>query len=398
MTRLETPLRTWRVVATVVAALVCAGLPVFLVGALSPWITADLGLDPAAIGMVVGTFFLASAAAAVPGGAIVDRIGASTGLRVGVLLAATAAIGIGGFADGLGWLLVLIVLASCAVPLVDTGSARAIRAAVPIEGQGLAFGSKEAGVPGASLLAGVAVPTIGAQVGWRPAFLGAAALAVLVGLLVVPGGIDVAPRPTGPSVAGEMAPVGAAGGTRTLRLLVLATAMAGAAATAAPAFLVPAVVSLGTTVAAAGILLAVGSAAGITTRLVAGLVADRTRVDELPLTATLMAVGTLGLLALSSGRTWAMVPGAILALGAGWGWTGLAFLGAVRLVPVRPAAAAGQVLAGLMLGGAAGAAGFGWLVAGPGYLRAWQAAALAMAVGALLAGLAARQRPAISTA
>jgi MFS family permease len=417
--------RAGRVVATAVAALVCAGLPVFLVGALSPWITAELGLGAAAVGSVVGTFFLASAVMAVPAGAIVDRVGASAGLRVGVLLSAVAAAAIGGLADGLAWLLASMVLASCAVPLVDTGSARAIHAAVPTERHGIAFGSKEAGVPGASLLAGIAVPVVAIQFGWRPAFLGAAVVATLVGLLLVPRGIDHAHRvtrspasrpPTDP-VSGSLAPLAVdldegvgtvrrarpvdgkdgpvdgpldgRGRSRALLLLVLATAMAGAAATAAPAFLVPAMVSRGMIEGAAGMLLAVGSAAGISTRLVAGLVADRTRVGVLRLTTTLMAVGTLGLFALATGRAWATVPGAILALGAGWGWTGLAFLAAVQLAPARPAAAAGRILAGLMLGGAVGAAAFGWLVAGPGYPRAWQTAALAMAVGTLLSGLSA---------
>lgn len=74
--------------------------------------------------------------------------------------------------------------------------------------------------------------------------------------------------------------------------------------------------------------------------------------------------------------------GGLLALGAGWGWTGLVFLVAVRADPTAPAAAAGVVLAGLSTGGALGPLLFGLLVGALGYPWGWSAAAAAMVLAA----------------
>ena len=55
---------------------------------------------------------------------------------------------------------------------------------VPAGRQGLSFGIKQAAIPVATLLAGLAVPTIAVTLGWRWAFAGGAALALAVAFLV----------------------------------------------------------------------------------------------------------------------------------------------------------------------------------------------------------------------
>ena len=52
--------------------------------------------------------------------------------------------------------------------------------------QGLALGVKQAAIPMATLLAGLAVPSLGLTVGWRWAFVGAAGLSVAATTLVPP--------------------------------------------------------------------------------------------------------------------------------------------------------------------------------------------------------------------
>ena len=431
-----------RVVATAAFTLACSALPVFLLGALAPRISADLGVDEVAIGGLVAVFFLSGAICSFPGGVITDRIGSSAALRTGVALAATTAVAIAMLAHSFWILLLLFVLAGASVPLADTGGARAISTGVPLRRQGLAFGGKEASIPIASLLAGMMVPILGAQLGWRPAYALAAALGAIV-LISVPSGLDRLGPGSNPSgsdpddepdsslaeaatstmpasaipsdrahevtagregtlagdpeseppadphrpssgkrvPASDVVPVSA---RRALVLLAIASGLAGAAGNSAPTFLVSSSVATGVTESSAGILLAVASVAGILSRLAAGVTADRRGGSERRIMGGLMVVGAVGLAAIAmGGPVWTLV-GALLAFGGGWGWTGLAFFAAVRLLPQRPARAAGTILAGLASGGALGPLSFGALAAGPGYVVAWLSAATAMFLAGLL--------------
>ena len=67
---------------------------------------------------------------------------------------------------------------------------------------------------------------------------------------------------------------------------------------------------------------------------------------------------------------------------------GLAFLAAVRLLPSRPARAAGVILAGLSIGGASGPLVFGAVASSLGYRASWSAAAVSTAIAAALCILA----------
>ena len=58
---------------------------------------------------------------------------------------------------------------------------------VPAGRQGLSFGVKQSAIPAATLLAGLAVPSIALTFGWRWAFAGGAALALAVAFLVPAG-------------------------------------------------------------------------------------------------------------------------------------------------------------------------------------------------------------------
>jgi hypothetical protein len=464
-----------RVVATIVAALAAAAFPVFLTGALQGRIADDLGMGSGAIGASIAAFFVAGAVASVPGGRLVDRIGSVLALRLGMVVAVVASTGIAAFADRPWRLTVGLAVAGSALSLVDPGGARGLVRAVPPSRQGLAFGAKEASIPLASFLAGLVLPVLGAQLGWRPAFVGGAALAVITGLTVPrhldarrppatigdePGGQRTEgtagparpPRTTEPAAdlgrrgdAGaevvdaehglvrepvEMgrgdahAPGVAADATSSpstdpgggqpsedrgsgplLFGLAVAAALAGGAAAAVASFLVPTAELAGLGAGAAGALLAAASTASIAMRLLSGASVDRRPGSELAAIAVLAGLGTVGV----AGLAWASGPGAgaagggltagapavvatvglvltaVVSLGAGWGWTGLVFLAAVRLEPERPARAAGAVLAGLGVGGAAGPAVLGWMAEVQGFAAAWVAGAISMAVATLLA-------------
>lgn len=368
-----------RTTAATALALAVALVPVYLFSALSGRLRADLGFGETAVGAAVTAFFLSSALTAVPAGHLVGRIGPRRALLGGATISSLVCAAIGLGAQTWGHVAALLAVAGAGVGLVDSGGARAFVEEVPDDRQGLAFGVKEAsGAPGASLLAGVALPTLALTVGWRTTFVVSVALAPVVWLLLAPRREEGAPPP---------APTATTTTRPRLGLFTVGVAAATAAANSAVAFLVPS--TSGTDLLApgpAGFLLAVASAASITTRLVAGWTADRVRRSRLPTIAGLMAVGALGLGLLAAGDSNRLVTvvGAVVAVGAGWGWTGLAFLVATRAAPRAAGPAAGTVLVGLASGGALGPLAFGWLVETFSFPAAWTAATAVMAVGAAI--------------
>jgi MFS family permease len=378
MTPVTTPKRTTLAGAT---ALTTAVLPIFLVGALVPFVRRDLGLEETAVGAVVTVVFAMSSLLATPAGRIVERVGAGVALRTGVVLAGACAVATAAVARD-WWTLTLPLLpVGFAVALVDTGAARAFADRVPGRRQGLAFGIKEASIPGASMLAGVSLPTLAAVLGWRASFVAAGVVALIVLLaLPTPRGLRTTAAPEEPS-----GPVGSVATPALVRFAVAAGLGTGAA-TAAATFMVPSVVATGVSESGAGIVLSVASLASIVMRMVVGGWADRTGGSPVGLTTRMMVVGGAAAAALAIGLpTPLLVLAAMVALGAGWGWTGLAFLAGVRSNPAAPAAAAGVVLTGLGAGSALGPLAFGLLVGAGGYRLAWLGMALSALLGAVLA-------------
>lgn len=376
-----------RAIAGVSGSLSTGILPVFLLGASSTRIGADLGFGAGGTGVIVALFFSAGGLAAVPFGVVSDRIGARRGIRIGIAVSAAATVAIAAGATSFWHLAVLMAIAGSVIGLIDTGGARLIAGAVPDTRHGLAFGIKEAAVPGASMLAGASIPLIVERFGWRPMFAaGALALPALWALLPRGGGpheID-----TGADLA-----VPAADGETSMVLFATGVALAVGAATAAATFLVPAITAAGFDPGPAGVVLAVASVASIAARITVGIVSDRRPRGTARLVVGLMVVGAAGAGALAAelGAV-ATVSGAVLVLGAGWGWTGLAFLLAVRASPGAPSTAAGVVLSGLAAGGVGGPAAYGFLASWTSYRVAWVAVAVAMLAGALLSRLATDRR------
>lgn len=433
----------------VVAALVFALLPTFLVGALSVPISEDLGTGTSAIGAAVSAFFLTASVLALLGGRAVDRIGARRGYRIGMLGIATAAAVIGLLASE-GWHLIAgFALGGASLAFTDPSIGRTIAGSVGWRRQGLGFGVKETAVPAASMTAGFTLPLLGPAVGWQVPFLVVAVLAVGLAL-VVPGDIEAiagpppapAPTPTlglsgeggaagsqgthsgasdgraGSAVTGDDDPPDAPPGEpRALVLLAIAAGIGGGAGAAVATFIVPTGLLLGLGAAAAGALLSGASILNLGIRLGTGWLVDRNPRLVFDLLVALLAAGALGMVALAmaghagpgpvdvdvaagevdlaataaGAGPWAiglLVIGAVLMLGPGWGWTGLVFLTATRLVPGKPAQASGAILTGLGAGGALFPIGAGWLAEVAGFGWTWTVVAVAMTAAAGLMAVA----------
>jgi predicted MFS family arabinose efflux permease len=231
------------------------------------------------------------------------------------------------------------------------------------------------------LLAGLAVPLVAMTVGWRWAFAGAAALALCVALLVPKGEKRDTTRRVKDARAGDVS-------LAPLVLLALGIGLGSAAANPLGAFVVESAVAAGIGMGAAGLLLALGSAAGIVVRVVFGYLADRLNSGRLRLVAGMLGVGTVGFVLLASGSAPLLVVGVTIAFAAGWGWPGLFNFAVVKSNPGAPAAATGITQTGASSGAAVGPLAFGLLVEEISFATAWltSGAVAVLAAAAILAG------------
>jgi MFS family permease len=314
-------------------------------------------------------------------GRLVEGVGAYRGMRLAAAGSAASLLGVALLATswaGLVGCLVLGGLANAVThPATNLSLAREVRAGR----QGLSFGVKQAAIPLATLLAGLAVPGIAATLGWRWAFVGGAALALAVAALVPAGTSEGAVR-RGEEAGEKNARV------TPLVLLAVGIGLGSTAATPLGAFLVESSVAAGLRVETAGLLLAAGSAINIAVRVAFGHLADGMSGGRLLLVSGMLGIGVVGFALLATGEAGLIVPGALLAFGAGWGWPGLFNFAVVKTSPGAPAAATGITQTGASGGAALGPLVFGLVAEAASYDVAWLVSgtvALA-ALGAILIG------------
>lgn len=379
----------------VASSLVLAALPLFMVGGLAVQIKDDFALSETGLGAAATIGFVVGALFAPIGGRLADRIGPKTSIYVGTSMSVVSLAGLGLLTDGWGTLVGFLCLAGVGVAMVDPGLAILVNRAFPVRRQGLAFGVKEASIPAATLAAGIAVPTIALTVGWRWAFsIGLIPwLVILILLPTVPTGAPV-PRP-------EAEPDDRAHRRDPPRRAALVMAAAAAAfgtgaASGVGIFLTDSAVAMGSSPAAAGLLLAVGSVAGIITRVGSGVIADRSGGPQFRLISIMLAVGAVTMALGGTGVTWLLVVGTVGAFTGGWAWTGIFFLSLVKTFPDRPGAVAGIGTLGLGIGNAAGPLIFGVVAQTTSFGVAWLVAGLLAAVGSVLMAMTRRRFSGVS--
>ncbi len=370
----------------VASGLVLAALPLFMVGGLAVQIKEEFGFTEAALGAAVTIGFVCGALMAPFGGRLADRIGPKTTLYLGSTMTVAALVGLGLLATGWGTLVVFLCLAGVAVAVTDPALAIVVDRAVPLGRQGLAFGIKEASIPASTLAAGLAVPLIALTVGWRWAF--AVGIVPWIAVMVLLPRLDTRPRAEREPGGGDDVPRASGSKRRALLLAAAAAAMGTAAASGVGIFLTDSAVAMGISPAGAGILLAVGSVAGIIARVGTGVMADRTGGPQFKLIALMLAVGAATMALGGTGNNLLLVLGTIGAFTGGWAWTGIFFLSLIKTNPDRPGAVAGIGTAGLGVGNASGPLLFGVVAQSFGYGTAWLGAAMLAAVAAVLMAMA----------
>jgi MFS family permease len=358
-------------------------LPAFLTGGLAVQVRGELGFGAAALGLAVAAFFAFSALASAVMGRVVERIGPHPGMRLAAVGSAASLLGVAFLARSWMGLVACLVLGGLANAVSHPATHLSLAREVPAGRQGLSFGIKQSAIPAATLLAGLAVPAIALTFGWRWAFAGGAALALAVAFLVPAGAPKSVVRR--PEKAREKD-----ARTAPLFLLALGIGLGSTAATPLGTFLVESSVAAGLRVETAGLLLASGSAVNIVVRVAFGRLADGMRGGRLLLVAAMLAAGVAGFGMLATGEVALILPGALLAFAAGWGWPGLFNFAVVKTNPGAPAAATGITQTGASGGAAVGPLVFGLVAETASYEVAWLVSG-AFALSALTAILVGRR-------
>ena len=366
--------------AAIAAGVTVSGsLPAFLTGGLSVQIREDLGFSAALLGLAVAVYFGVSAAGSAYMGRSALRIGldrsaglAAGGTAVAMLVAAAA--------PSYGVLVVAMAMAGIANAMAQPSANGLLIRDVPESWRALSFGIKQSAVPTATLLGGLAVPVVALTIGWRWAYVFAAA-----GALIVAAG---AWRRGSAASAGGEAEERDGRPLEYLPLLVLAAsaALGAAAASTLGTFVTASAVNLGVGEAAAGLLLAMGSALGIGMRLASGWYSDRNPRDPLTLVVALLAGGTAGYALMAAQAVPLFVPGVALAFALGWSWPAMFHFAVSRRYGAAAAAATGVTQSGVYVGGVVGPIAFGLIAEHLSYGAAWAAAGLSCGLAA--AGMA----------
>lgn len=356
--------------------------PAYLVGAFGVAVRTDLGLDSASLGLTISVFFAVGAAAMPLGGLAADRLGPRRALRLTAALTGACLVAVALFGGSWPGLLVAMAVggvgSAIGAPLGTLLIVRNVRPAW----RPLAFGLERSSLPASTLLAGLAPSLLTLGLPWRLVFLLDAAAVVALLVLRVPD--EGGPRPG----RGDPAP------PRTrltpvapLVLLTLAYLLCSAAATALSGLIVDYGARLGMSQSAAGGLLALGSLTIIAVRLALGL--GRGRRHGRFTVAGLMVLGAAGFALLIPGDPALVLPGVLIASGAGWGWTSVAALALAETYPAQAGRASGVVQAGGAVGGIAGPLLVGTVAEYASYPAGWALTA-ACCGGAAFAVLFAR--------
>jgi MFS family permease len=352
--------QTAPIIARAVFVVIACVYPGLLVGGLAGEIRADLGLSGFSIGLAAAIFWLTAAVASSPGGRLVDRLGPTTGIRLGGALAALGALGAAA-ASSPAMLTASLAVGGSANAFVTPGVSALASSAVPRGRQGFAFGVQLAGPAIAALLAGLALPLIAGPTGWRNSFIVAAALALVAA--------TIAPQVSSTALRAE--PGSPSPRIRPLVLLAAGAAAANAAAGALLTFLVIYCLEIGLSPASAGALLVAASGGAVAVRLGLGALADRRPDAALGWVVWLLALSAAGYALVTSATPALVALGAVVAVALGWGWPGVLLFAVVTRHRADPGAAVGVVITGFFAGAVIGPLAAGPLVEDGSYELIW---------------------------
>lgn len=380
-----------RLLVVAVLVVTASTQAVFLLGAAFVQIGPELDLGPVGLGALTAAFFLTASASSTPLGHWVARVGWQRAMVVNTRISALLLLTIAALARNVWTLAGLLVAAAAIYGAANPAANQALADHTDPARRATIFGAKHAGIPSSTLLAGLAVPIVIVQFGWRWAYVAAAGLAVGVSFLVPraefkandlghpAAGSDSVPRPLS---------------TRQLLALGIGSAFATWGAIALGTFLVSASVATGMSESAAGTLQFAGSGVSIGARILYGVAADRRGSGGFSGIVALTAAGALAFLALPLTGEALFAVLVIFAFATGWAWPGLMTFAVVNANRGTVAASSSITQAGIFLGAGAGPLILGAAIERWSYDGAWIAAGLGLIVSSLVIASVGARRPA----
>jgi MFS family permease len=356
-------------------------MPGFLAASLAPRIRADFAYGDSTLGLAVALFYVVSAASSIPGGRLVDRVGAAWGIRLSAAFTAASCLAIAALAQSAASLTALMLIGGAGNALGGPSVSALLKREVAVRRQGLAFGAQQAGAPMGALLAGLALPVVAIPFDWRWGFVAAAAIALVA--------LACAPRAAGAAV-GSRAPARRPARFTSVHALGVAAVLASAAGVGFVSFLVTYAVDSGMSEGTAGLLLAGVSLVATSSRIVLGLFADRAGQEPLRPVAAMLLASVAGYLLLTADEPGVIAAAALLVGTLGWAWPGGLNLAVVQRSPDAPAWAVGVMMTGLFVGAVGGPLVTGFLAEHDLFTLAWIAcAALALLAAVTIAWVSA---------
>jgi MFS family permease len=352
-------------------------MPGFLTASLAPRIRADFAFSESSLGLAVGLFYVVSALGSVPAGRLVDRVGAAQGMALAGVGTAVCCLAVAGLAQSAASLTALLVVGGVGNALGGPSVSALLRREVATHRQGLAFGAQQSGAPLGALAAGLALPLVAIPLGWRWAFVAAAA----VTMFAMAGAPRTATGAPGPPTMRRRPRA-----FTSVHALGVTAVLASAAGVGFVSFLVTYAVDNGMSEGAAGLLLAGVSLAAAISRVAVGVFADRAGQEPLRPVAAMLAASVCGYVLLTAGEPAVIAAAALLAGGLGWAWPGGLTLAVVQRSPDAPAWAVGVMMTGLFVGAVGGPLVTGFLAEEGLFAVAWVACAgLALLAAATIA-------------
>lgn len=371
--------RQVRLLLMSIALVTVSTLPVFLVGSSFFRIGPELGIGPAELGVLTAAFFLTSSVSSPSLGRWVQRVGWRRAMRINVVATVVVVALIAPLARDVWSLGALLVAAAVMYGASNPAANQALSLHTDPARTATVFGMKHAGIPTATLLAGLAVPALVVRAGWRPAFLFASVAAAGVWLLI-PSQDDEPPGQVDPSIREAPDPLSR---SELWRLAVVA-GLGATAAVSLATFLVSAALDRGFSPAAAGWLQFAGAGTSITIRVAAGAVVDR-RGGVFTGLVALLGSGAVVFAFLSWVGGALFVIGVVLAYATGWGWPGLMTASVVGSDRRMAASTSSITQAGTFVGAGAGPLVLGTVVERWSFESMWALVAGCLFVAAWLA-------------
>ena len=370
----------WRRLILAILLVAISTLPFFLVAASFVHLEDDIGLTTTTLGFLSASFFVTAAVSSATLGRLVDRIGWKTAMRVNVIGSASVLLAIALFARSVAAFALRRITAGVFFGLSNPSANKALAEQVDPSRRGTIFGLKHAGIPGSTLLAGLAIPIVVVNVGWPAAFAAGVLLAPVVWALIATDRGGHTP------IAAEAPSRGARQlTTRHLASLAGAASLSAWAAASLGTFMVAgAVEEASLSESAAGMLLFAGSLATITARVSAGVVTDRVGGRGFGGLALLMGAGGLVFLLLIPSTGAAFVVLVLVAFATGWAWPGLLTftIANANAKTVASSTAIGQ--AGTFLGAGLAPVLLGWIIENSSFQTSWLLVSVALLTAAVI--------------